>query len=329
MASDSTSRSAPLTWVVGAGGLLGHHVVALARGVLPVFDAPAIPWSEPAAARATLGEAAARLVAEAQARSIPWQIVWCAGAGVTGTSREDLDDELAAVQACLDGLNGAAPGSGSVFLASSVGGVYAGVGAPPYTESSPVAPLADYGRAKLEAEGILTAWVSGSGQRGLIGRIANLYGPGQNLAKPQGLVSQLCAAHLRRRPQTIWVSLDTRRDYIYAPDCAALVLDCLERLRVAAEEGETVLKLLGTQRALSIGAILGELKRVFRSKSTIILGASPVAALQARDLSMRSVVWTDLDQRSLTPFPAGVAATLQDLRLRMQAGDVSGGARRS
>ncbi len=62
------------------------------------------------------------------------------------------------------------------------------------------------------------------------------------------------------------------RDYIYAPDCAALVLDCLARLREVGSEGETVLKLLGSQRALSIGAILGELRRVFRSKSTIILG---------------------------------------------------------
>jgi len=253
----------------------------------------------------------------------PWQILWCAGAGVTGTSRSDLDDELASLQTCLEGLNGADTLSGTIFLASSVGGVYAGADCPPYTEDSPVEPLADYGRAKIEAEAVVRRWVQVHGQRGLIGRIANLYGPGQNLAKPQGLVSQLCAAHLSRRPLTIWVSLDTRRDYIYAPDCAALVLDCLDRARAVVGEGQTVLKLLGSQRALSIGAILGELRRVFRSKSTIILGASPVSAMQARDLSMRSVVWTDLDQRSLTPFPAGVASTLQDLRLRLQNGDVS------
>jgi UDP-glucose 4-epimerase len=313
--------SPPLTWVVGAGGLLGHHVLhqAAARG--PVFSGPTVPWSRPEAARVVLREAAERLVAESAGGR--WQVVWCAGSGVTGTSRTDLDDELAALRACLDGLAGAVRGSGTVFFASSVGGVYAGVEAPPYTESSPVMPLADYGRAKIEAEAIVGGWVEAHGQRALVGRIANLYGPGQNLAKPQGLVSQLCAAHLSRRPLTIWVSLDTRRDYIYAPDCAALVLDCLDRTRADAGQGQTVLKLLGSQRALSIGAILGELRRVFRSKSTIILGASPVAAMQARDLSMRSEVWPDLDQRPLTPFPAGVARTLLDLRLRMQHGDVS------
>jgi len=287
-----------------------------------MFSGPPVPWGSPAQARATLAEAAGRFVAEAGDGR--WQLVWCAGAGVTSTSRAALDDELAALRACLDGLRPAATDSGAVFLASSVGGVYAGVGEPPYTEHSRVEPLADYGRAKLEAEGILRTWVADSGQRGLIGRISNLYGPGQNLAKPQGLVSQLCAAHLRRRPQPIWVSLDTRRDYIYAPDCAALVLDCLDRLDAVGRPGETVVKLLGSQRAMSIGAVLGELRRVFRSKSTIILGASPAAALQALDLSMRSVVWTDLDRRELTPFPAGVARTLQDLRVRMQDGDVGG-----
>ena len=326
MAPEGAPPRPPLTWVVGAGGLLGHHVrdQAAARG--PVLSGPTIPWSRPLAARAALREAAERLVAESAGGT--WQVLWCAGSGVTGTSRTDLDDELAALRACLDGLGRAAIGSGTVFLASSVGGVYAGVGSPPYTENSPVLPLADYGRAKIEAEGIVERWAQAHGQRALVGRIANLYGPGQNLAKPQGLVSQLCAAHLTRRPLTIWVSLDTRRDYIYAPDCAALVLDCLERARVDVGEGQTVLKLLGSQRALSIGAILGELRRVFRSKSTIILGASPVSALQARDLSMRSVVWPELDHRPMTPFPAGVAATLQDLRLRMQHGDVSAEARR-
>ena len=55
----------------------------------------------------------------------------------------------------------------------------------------------------------------------LIGRIANLYGPGQNLAKAQGLVSQLCAAQLERARSSIWVSLDTLRDYLFAPDCCS------------------------------------------------------------------------------------------------------------
>ena len=63
----------------------------------------------------------------------------------------------------------------------------------------------------------------------VIGRIANLYGPGQDPTKAQGLVSQLCRAHLERRPTSIYVSLDTARDYLFVDDAARLVLGATER----------------------------------------------------------------------------------------------------
>ena len=63
----------------------------------------------------------------------------------------------------------------------------------------------------------------------LVGRISNLYGPGQNLAKPQGLVSQLCRAQLTRQPLSVYVSLDTMRDYLYVDDAAAMVVAATRR----------------------------------------------------------------------------------------------------
>jgi UDP-glucose 4-epimerase len=317
---------APLTWVVGAGGLLGQHVVAALHGRGELFDAPRVPWSENETARRVLTEAARDL--RDQAGDGPWQVVWCAGAGVTGTSSEEFDAEHALLAAALEGLHTdrLAASRGVFFLASSAGGVYAGVGASPYDEHSPTKPLAAYGWAKLRAEQTLTDWAAG-GTPVVIGRIANLYGPGQNLDKPQGLVSQLCAAHLERRPLSIWVSLDTLRDYLFAPDCAAMVLDCLDRARreaaadgssTAAGPAPVTTKILATQRAITIGAVIAELRRIFRRRPTIVLGASSVAALQSRDLSLSSRVWPEIDQRTLTTFPAGVYATLEDLQTRLQ-----------
>lgn len=317
--------TAPLTWVVGAGGLLGQHVVRALRGRAVLFDAPRIPWGDPDEAGRVLNDTAARLVSTAAGR--PWQVVWCAGAGVTGTSAASFETEHDLLVCALRGLSGPRPdmAQGVFFLASSAGGVYAGAGASPYDEFSPTRPLADYGWAKLRAEATVAQWARGAdgGCAVVIGRIANLYGPGQNLAKPQGLVSQLCAAHLERRPASIWVSLDTLRDYIYAPDCAQMVLDCLDRARVerAAQDLEdslVVTKILATQRAITIGAVIAELRRIFRRRPAIVLGASPVSALQARDLSLTSHVWPEIDRRTLTTFPAGVSATLQDLQKRLQ-----------
>lgn len=317
------SSAGVLTWVVGAGGLLGHNVQQslVNRGCM--HSSPTIEWSDATRARRSLQAGAAALLAAAGAN--PWQLLWCAGAGVTGTAREVLDVELEMLSSTLRAL---APGAfgGAVFLASSAGGVYAGSPCGPYDEWSPPRPLAQYGWAKLHAERLVSDWAADTGGLVLIGRIANLYGPGQNLAKPQGLVSQLCSAHLDRRPSPIWVSLDTLRDYLYAPDCAELILDAMDRLRTEAGERSTrtgliVTKVLATQRAITVGAVLGEMRRIFRSRPPIALGASPTSSMQARDLSLVSRVWPDLDHRPFTTFPAGAAATLADLRLRRQLGE--------
>jgi UDP-glucose 4-epimerase len=256
-----------------------------------------------------------------------WSVAWCAGAGVMGTSAQALRLELDALRETLDALAAAPRGSdGAFFFASSAGGVYAGVGAPPYDESSAVRPLAPYGQAKLDGEALVTAWSRQTGMPSLIGRIANLYGRGQNLAKPQGLISQICKTHFTGQPLSIYVSLDTLRDYLFAPDCAGLIVDGLARLRREqwATQPRVTIKILSSQRAITVGAVLGEMRRIFKSSPRIVLGASAVSAVQAKDLSLRSRVWPELDRRSLTPFPVGVANTAADLLRRLQAGALGG-----
>jgi len=278
-------------------------------------------WTEPTAGARELGTQAQQFLRTAGER--PWSVAWCAGAGVTGTSEHALDLELVALRETLGAL-AAAPRAenGALFFASSAGAVYAGVGTPPYDESSPVRPLAAYGRAKLDAEAVVTAWSHRTGTPSLIGRISNLYGPGQNLAKAQGLISQICRSHLNGQPLSIYVSLDTLRDYLFAPDCAGLIVAGLARLRQeqAVKGPRVVTKILASQRAITVGAVLGEMRRIFKSSPRIVLGASDVASLQAKDLSLRSRVWPELDRRSLTPFPVGVATTAADLLRRLQAG---------
>ena len=313
----------PLTWVIGRGGLLGQSLEkALDPAVLWVPPEP-IAWLAPSAGALDLRRQVAEFLRAAGDR--PWTVAWCAGAGVTGSSQQTLQLELVALQELLDALGDASRGNdGAFFFASSAGGVYAGVGAPPYDESSPVHPLGAYGQAKLDAEGLVAGWSRATGTPSLIGRIANLYGPGQNLAKAQGLISQVCRSHLTGQPLSIYVSLDTLRDYLFAPDCADLVVDGLARLR--RERPVTapgvVTKILASQRAITVGAVLGEMRRIFKKPPRIVLGASPSAAMQARDLSLRSRVWPELDRRSLTPFPVGVAITAADLLRRLQVGAV-------
>ena len=154
-------------------------------------------------------------------------VFWCAGAGVVGTSQEALDAELSVLRGFLEGWH---PRDSAFFFASSAGGVYAGSAGPPFTEETTPVPLAPYGHAKISAEQLTREFSARTGVPVLAARISNLYGPGQDISKPQGLVSQLCRAQLTRQPLSVYVSLDTMRDYLYVDDAARMSVAALDAL---------------------------------------------------------------------------------------------------
>lgn len=328
----SATAPVPLTWVIGAGGLLGGHCVAGAVQRGGSWRGPVVPWEDPVASTRILDAAADEFIEAAGDRA--WQVVWAAGVGVTSATEESLAREVDQFVRALERLGdraraGGVAARGAVFYASSAGGVYAGVQRPPYDEDSPVHPLAPYGRAKLKAEAALAGWTAAYGVASLSGRIANLYGPGQNLAKAQGLISQLCWHHLIGRPLSVYVSLDTIRDYLYAPDAGLLVLDALDALRAEAEllrasggTAESRLKVLCSGRPVTVASLIAELRWITRRRPHLILAASPAGAFQARNLTLRSRVYPEVDRRPLTPLTAGVGATLAHLTRQLQSAGV-------
>ncbi len=313
--------SPPLTWVVGAGGLLGTATsrVLARRGPLWV-PGSAVPWGTPEAP-ARLAAAAAELVAAAGDGA--WQVVWCAGAGVPSTPEARLLEEERAFATMLEALpaaTGPRP-QGALFVASSAGGVHAGSSGPPFTELTPTRPLAPYGESKLRVEQLAAAWGRGTGHPVVVGRLSNLYGVGQDLRKAQGLVSHLCRAQLLRQPVSLYVSTDTVRDYLWADDAALLVHDALQRARTRAAQGhaEVSTHLMATEHGTTIGSLLGELRRVHGRAPQVVHVASAASAWQPRDLRFRSVV-EGMPRRSRTPLPVGVAGVLRHLVRQQQRG---------
>lgn len=110
---------------------------------------------------------------------------------MTSTAASQLQAEVELLARLLAAVEPPAAQSGVVFLASSVGGLYAGSPAPLFDEQTVPRPLSPYGRSKQAMEGVAGDWVARTGGRVLVGRISNLYGPGQDLDKPQGLITQL------------------------------------------------------------------------------------------------------------------------------------------
>lgn len=298
-------------WVIGRG-LLGSAIVK-ASGTNPVHTTP-VRWSDDAIAITDLALGARRFYDSPGQR----RIYWTAGRGVTTTSESDLQREVGVFRGFLDGLTAEQSARTTLFLASSVGGAYGASEHPPFTELTPAAPASAYGRAKVEMESATAEWAERKGGRAFVARITNIYGPGQDTSKAQGLISAVLRSYIAGTPTTIYVSLDTLRDYVFVDDCARIAIAGTKRA-ATSEAGKTTLKIVGFGTALSIGAVLSEARRLRRSTAPIIIGQGNTVG-QASDLRVRSGVWTDLDTLARTTLPAGMGATylamLQDRTVR-------------
>lgn len=311
----NSAGSAPVDLVVGSGGLLGGAVHReLRRRGLAVAEVK-VPWQDEAQAEAAVVAAVQALAA----RSSRARIWWCAGAGVTSTTAQELAAEERVLAGFVAALAALAPTFAvTVFYASSAGGVYAGAEDPPFTELTIPKPLSEYGAAKLRAEAAVKS-LAAAGARVAIARVANLYGPGQDLRKAQGVISQLCLASQLRRPLNIYVSLDTLRDYIYIDDAARRCVDFTEVVDQGAPGAVT--KIIATGRSVSVGAVIGEANRIFRKKVPVVLASSPMRRQQARDLRLRSVVLTELDRVPLNTLAAGMNEVRRSIEARVRAGE--------
>ena len=311
-----------MLWVLGAGGLLGSAVVreAARRPELTTLVVPT-PWDDAEASGTTFLDAVHQLNREAAPGS-DLQVAWCAGAGVVASSQAQFDLEARVVDRLILALGQLRPDLLSrlrVFVSSSAGGVYAGAGHAPHDEFGPTAPLVPYGHAKLALEQQFRGLAEATGARVVLGRIANLYGPGQNLGKGQGLISTLLWGALEGAPVKVYVDLDTVRDYLYVDDAAHMVLACLDRA-AETEVGAVTTKILATGTRVTVFNLLHVVRRLSSQRPLVVQGASPLRAGQARDLSLRSRVWPEIDRLASTPLLVGVHRTLLDLqRTRLEA----------
>lgn len=322
-----------LTWVLGRGGLLGRNVesaTTASAGTAELWHAArTISWNDPSTANLQIELEVARFFRRAEQLVVPWRLLWCAGAGVVATSREELAQETALVRRLVGGVSrhlASTPSlasTGTIFFSSSAGGVYAASKAPqPFDESSPARALAPYGDAKLVQEALFTSAFEEHGVDVVIGRFSNLYGPGQNLTKPQGLIAHIGRAALRREPVSIYVPLDTIRDYLYAADAGRMVVAALEsrgREREAGTSPDVVTKIFAAEVGTTVASVLGAWRQVLHRPLRVSLAASPVAQLQPRVLSFRSSVWGHVrgQPKMLT---SGIEALRRDQLSRLSAG---------
>lgn len=302
-----------LTWTIGSGGLIGHAVDAAAEHP---FTGRAVPWGDPDRALEVLSDDLGRFAEEA--RGDTWAIVWAAGSVTVSSSEEQAAGEAAFFTEFV-GRVAAAPlsPSGAFLLISSAGGVHAGSPHPPFTDATPAHPIGAYGRAKLAQE---EAAVRALGDivPVVLARVSNVYGPGQNLAKLQGLVSRLALCSIRREPLNLFVPLGTVRDYVYVTDVASAVHDWL---RTAVTDGAAAsgVRIIASGQGTSVGQLVRTAQDVGHRRVPIAMGSHPSAGLQAPDLRFIPSPLPHGPTRRGTPLPVGMKSVFDDIHARLQA----------
>ena len=310
-------------WIIGAGGLFGSALARVAAsGGHTVTTSYRVPWSEPEQALEHLLNDAQDFIDGNEKDPAPWTIAWAAGHVTTASSSESADQEMDLFTGFITGLTSViskldAPARGKFLLVSSAGGIYGGASNPPFGADSPPCPVGPYGALKLAQEDVTRERLPESMDTTVV-RLANLYGPGQDLAKLQGLISRLALSAVTREPLTMFVPLDTLRDYIYVDDASRLALHWL-----TTDSSPSQIRVIASGQPTSLGQLISLMQDIAHSRIPVAYGLHPSAALQSPDL--RLVPDHDQATQSYTPMPlpAGMKLVYQDILARTQQGAYS------
>jgi UDP-glucose 4-epimerase len=285
--------------LLGGSGILGSGLRAvLARRAADVTLLRP-PWADPAAVPGVLRAELRELLPGG-----PTTVLWAAGVGHVGASAEMLAAEtagLAAVGEALCELPEATAARTTVVFASSAGALFGGQGSAPVDEGTVPSPISPYGHEKLRQEQLLADVAAQTGSRVVACRMSNLYGLAQGRLSARGLVSTAVRCTRLRQPMTVFVSPDTRRDYVLSDDAAALALE----LGAAAPPGFST-ALVREGRSRTVAEVLGLVGAVARRRVPATYAERPETRLQPRVLRFTRPPQPPAGVR-MTPMEAGIA----------------------
>ena len=296
--------------MIGRHGLLGHSLeLELAKTHSIWTPETRTNWQDQSSAIISL-----RQDCEGFFQSIgdaDWSIAWCAGQSIVGSTDSEITRESELIETLFESIKICKPKDtrGKVFFASSAGGIYAGIANAVITEGSTRSPISTYGLGKLAHEEIFKKYSQQLQINCLIGRITNLYGPGQDMTKSQGLISQLCKSSLTKQPLNIFVPLQTARNYLYVDDASAMITEFMQH------KDELCIKIFASPQSVTVATIIRTSYEVFKRRPLISLGINERTSLQPMSLHFKSKVKTEIDQRRFKSLSSGM-----DLMIRASLG---------
>jgi UDP-glucose 4-epimerase len=304
--------------------MIGQNLIEQARGVarLPLSNAT-FSWNDSSRFQQQIRSELRQFISRANDR---WTIAWCAGTSHFASSEEQLRNEQRNFEAFVDELRLASPNfdprQGRVVYTSSAGAVYSGSTDRIISEETVCKTDLPYGNQKLAQELLLRKLATEVSLRTVIARISTVYGPHQNLSKPQGLISRICLAMIKREPIPIYVGLETSRNYIYSADVGRILarMAMFPDDDVRSESNPILVKNVVSPQSLSVAQILRAVEAVFKRRPQFSLRIDDRAANYREQFNICSGTMPTLDDITFTQFEAGLNAVRQSILGRMQSG---------
>ena len=222
--------------MTGGAGFVGSHVVDRcieAGHEVAVVDDLSTGRREHvnAAARLHVADIRSPALLDVFRSEKPDAVVHLAAQAAVSRSVEDprLDADIN-VMGSINLLECCRQTGGRRFVYVSTGGAgYGDTEVIPTPEDHPTKPVSPYGVSKVAAELYLGCWESLHGLRGIVLRLANIYGPRQNPHGEAGVVAIFTDRLLRGEPCIINGDGLQTRDYVYVGDVAEAARLALER----------------------------------------------------------------------------------------------------
>jgi UDP-glucose 4-epimerase len=281
--------------LIGGSGIVGSGFAeALHAAGEPVVRLRP-PWSDPPGACHYIEDRVAGLI-----RGGPVTVIWAAGIGAVSSDPDDMGAEISALSALVESLKQSSrvtAGSRLIF-SSSAGALYGGHGPTRIHDDSEPVPIAAFGFEKLDQEGIC-AELAEHGWGVLLARFSNVYGLSEGRVVRRGLIDTAVRAVRTATPMSIYVSPDSRRDYVYNVDAAQTCLDFSRALPVGCHR-----RIIAAGETVSVASVIATVGAVARRRVPATFGDRPYSSLQPRTLwfqpGPRPV------QRPSTPMPVAL-----------------------
>jgi UDP-glucose 4-epimerase len=303
------------TLVIGGGGFIGSHLVAalLERGarvrvlerarkdrLLSVPEHPHLEWLE-----GDLGNTHDVRGALAGADVVYHLASTAEPQSSNDNPAFDIQSNLCGAICLLEQMR-KAPKVTLVF-ASSGGTVYGLPMQTPIVETHPTEPQCSYGIVKLAIEKYLALFSMLYGIDYRVLRLANPYGPGQEVNRTQGVIGVFLSRVLQGQTLEVWGDGTVVRDYIYIGDVIAALL------KAAAYRGATNVFNVGSGRGHNLLEIIELIERVTGKAATVRFGSRRECDVMVSVLGIQRAK-EELGWEPTTTLEAGLEATLRVLR---------------